>query len=229
LREPSERLARALGYHFLEPALLEQALTHRSAGAGNNERLEFFGDAYLGFVVAEALYTRFGDADEGTLSRLRAGIVKKDSLAQVARALSLGAYLNLGAGELRSGGHARASILADAMEAIIAAVYLDGGAQAAKDLILSLFEAQLAAIDPQRPLKDPKTRLQEFLQARHFGLPEYGILSVGGSQHQQTFEVYCRVQELTRDSQGAGTSRRKAEQAAALAMLEQLSASEQNN
>jgi ribonuclease-3 len=229
LREPSDRLARALGYAFRDPDLLEQALTHRSAGSVNNERLEFFGDAYLGFVVAEALYGRFADADEGTLSRLRSGIVKKDSLAKVARSLDLGAFLNLGSGELRSGGHARSSILADAVEAIIAAVYLDGGAGAAKDLILRLFGAQIAAVDPRRPLKDPKTRLQEFLQARHFGLPEYDIVSVGGSQHQQTFEVCCRVRDLSVETHGSGGSRRKAEQAAALAMLEQLSASEQSS
>jgi ribonuclease-3 len=229
LREPAERLARVLGHSFRDPDRLERALTHRSADSANNERLEFLGDAFLGFVVAESLYNRFPDADEGTLSRLRAGLVKKDSLAQVARSLDLGAYLNLGSGELRSGGHARASILADALEAIIAAVYLDGGGQAARELILRLFQGRLAQLDPQAPLKDPKTRLQEFLQAHRLGLPEYEILSVGGTQHQQSFEVLCRVGDLDRESRGSGGSRRKAEQAAARAMLGQLPGGEEHS
>ncbi len=222
MREPTERLSRALGYRFTDPDLLEQALTHRSAGAGNNERLEFLGDALLGQVVAEALYFRHDKANEGQLSRLRSSIVKKDSLAVVARRLSLGDYLKLGAGELRSGGHARDSILADAVEAIIAAVYLDGGMQAAKDLILSFFQQRLEEQTLDKPLKDPKTRLQEHLQSRRRALPVYDIIDVSGDPHDQHFKVSCTVAELGLEALGEGGSRRKAEQQAAENMLASL-------
>jgi len=225
LRAPLERLARALDYSFRSSDLMEQALTHRSAAGLNNERLEYLGDALLDFFVAEALYFRFEEADEGQLSRLRAGMVKKESLAAVARSLNLGDYLRLGAGELRSGGHARDSILADATEAVLAAVYLDGGMEAAKRVVLRLFNPKLDEIDPEQALKDPKTRLQEYLQAYKHPLPEYGILEVGGSQHAQRFKVFCRVLALARESLGTGTSRRRAEQQAARNMLAELSGS----
>lgn len=225
MRAPLERLARALDYSFRSSDLMEQALTHRSAAGLNNERLEYLGDALLDFFVAEALYFRFEEADEGQLSRLRAGMVKKESLAAVARSLNLGDYLRLGAGELRSGGHARDSILADATEAVLAAVYLDGGMEAAKRVVLQLFNPKLDEIDPEQALKDPKTRLQEYLQAYKHPLPEYGILEVGGSQHAQRFKVFCRVLALARESLGTGTSRRRAEQQAARNMLAELSGS----
>ena len=222
MRAPQERLTQALDYRFHDEGLLEQALTHRSAAGHNNERLEYLGDALLDFFVAEALYFRFGEADEGQLSRLRAGMVKKESLAAVARSLELGDYLRLGAGELRSGGHARDSILADATEAVLAAVYLDGGLEVAKRVTLRLFQPRLEEIDLEQALKDPKTRLQEYLQAQRHPLPEYGILEVSGSQHQQQFKVYCRVLDLELESLGTGTSRRRAEQQAAQNLLAEL-------
>jgi ribonuclease III len=222
LKAPPERLARRLGCQFTRPELLEQALTHRSAGVANNERLEFLGDALLDFVIAEALYFRHQEADEGQLSRLRAGLVKKESLASLARDLELGSYLSLGPGESRSGGHARDSILADAMEAVLAAVYLDGGVEAARRLVLGLYQRHLGESTPAQALKDPKTRLQELLQARHHALPEYGILAVEGSQHDQWFRVFCRVAELDAATEGCGSSRRRAEQQAAELMLQRL-------
>ena len=222
MRPPVDRLVRALGYEFRRAELLQQALTHRSAGSLNNERLEYLGDALLDFFVAEALYTRFAEADEGQLSRLRARVVKKESLAEVARDLDLGAYLHLGAGELRSGGHARDSILADALEAVLAAVYLDGGIEACKQVVLRLFHGRLGELRPDHMLKDPKTRLQEHLQSDGHSLPEYGIVEIGGSQHAQTFKVFCRVADLGKEALGKGSSRRKAEQQAAENMLRQL-------
>jgi ribonuclease-3 len=216
-------LASALDYHFSDDGLLDQALTHRSAGAPNNERLEFLGDAVLGYFVAEVLYARFPLCDEGQLSRLRALLVKKESLAAVARCLNLGDYLTLGAGELRSGGHARDSILADAVEAIIAAVYLDGGVDQAKQMVHKLFDPLVAAINPSDALKDPKTRLQEFLQARQLALPEYVIVDVSGSQHAQSFRVSCSVAAMSKQVIASGGSRRKAEQKAAEKMLRLLS------
>jgi len=222
LRAPLQHLTRTLDYQFRDSGLLERALTHRSAASHNNERLEYLGDALLDFFVAEALYFRFRQADEGQLSRLRARLVKKDSLAEVARSLELGEHLKLGPGELRSGGHARDSILADATEAVLAAVYLDGGMEAAQRVMKRLFQSKLEEIDPEQALKDPKTRLQEYLQAHKHPLPEYGILKVSGSQHQQRFEVFCRVPDLDLERQGAGTSRRRAEQQAARNMLAEL-------
>jgi ribonuclease-3 len=214
------RLARTLGHAFDRPELLEQALTHRSAGASNNERLEFLGDALLGFVIAEALWQRFPDADEGRLSRLRAALVKKESLARLARGLDLGGYLRLGAGELRTGGHARDSILADATEALFAAVSLDQGFAEAKRVILDLYREPLERVVAQGAVKDPKTRLQELLQADKRPLPLYAVLEVSGSQHDQSFLVSCSLEDTDRTTQGRGTSRRRAEQAAAEQMLE---------
>ncbi|NEX20096.1 ribonuclease III [Thiorhodococcus mannitoliphagus] len=211
-----------LGYQPRDSGLLEQALTHRSASATNNERLEFLGDALIGFVIAEALWERFPEADEGRLSRMRASLVKRESLAKLARGLQLGDYLRLGAGELRTGGHARDSILADALEAVLGAVYRDVGFDSARRVVLDLFRARLEQTDASRAGKDPKTRLQELLQSRKRPLPEYVVVSIDGDQHDQTFIVSCVLQDDARSSRGGGTSRRRAEQAAAELMLEQI-------
>jgi ribonuclease-3 len=215
-------LGRALGYRFERPELLLRALTHRSAGGENNERLEFLGDALLGFVIAEALLERYPDADEGRLSRLRASLVKMESLARLARGLELGEYLRLGAGELRTGGFARDSILADSLEAVFGAVYLDRGFAAAKAVILSQFASSLERVGELRVTKDPKTRLQELLQADHRPLPEYEVMGVSGSQHAQSFHVRCTLADASGMADGHGTSRRRAEQQAAQHMLELL-------
>ncbi len=222
MREPPQRLAKRLDYRFNDPARLEQALTHRSAGSPNNERLEFLGDAILGFVVADELCARFPDADEGRLSRLRARLVRKTSLAELARELEIGDYLLLGPGELRSGGQSRDSTLADALEALFGAVYLDGGHRPAADLIRRLFRQRLDGLKHGQAEKDPKTRLQEYLQAEGRGLPEYSVLEVNGDPHTQEFRVACRVPGLAGESHGQGTSRRRAEQAAAKQMLREL-------
>ncbi|MCB1761778.1 MAG: ribonuclease III [Gammaproteobacteria bacterium] len=222
MTEPLHQLYRELGYQFDQSSLLQRALTHRSADESNNERLEFLGDAILGFVIADALYRNYRDANEGQLSRLRARLVKKESLAAIARKLGLGSYLNLGAGELRSGGHARDSILADALEALFAAVYLDSGYQSARKLILKLYHERIDGLSAAMQEKDPKTRLQEYLQSRKVALPDYTILAVSGEQHDQHFDVACQVAELDLITQGSGSSRRKAEQKAAADMLELL-------
>lgn len=216
------RLARALGHLFARDELLAQALTHRSFGAANNERLEFLGDALIGFAIAEALVSRFPDADEGTLSRMRAALVKRESLAQLARQLDLGEYLRLGAGELRTGGHTRESILADALEAVLGAVYLDSGFARARDVLLALFRVPLEQQSELHTSKDPKTRLQELLQSRRRPIPGYEVMSIGGSQHAQSFTVRCTLTDDGAASRGEGSSRRRAEQAAAQAMLERL-------
>jgi ribonuclease-3 len=217
-----QRLARALGAPIEHSRLLRQALTHRSAGAGNNERLEFLGDALLGFVIAEALCQRYPEADEGRLSRLRASLVNKESLARLARRLELGEHLRLGAGELRTGGHARDSILGDALEAVFAAVYLEQGFDGARSVILAVFADSLATVSDGGGSKDPKTRLQELLQGRRRPLPEYEVLLIGGSQHDQRFRVRCTLPDSGQCTEGDGTSRRRAEQQAAQEMLELL-------
>jgi ribonuclease-3 len=217
-----ERLQKRLGYQFQDLQLLQRALTHRSACADNNERLEFLGDAILGFHIAEILYHQHPSADEGSLSRMRAHLVKKDTLALVGRELELGDWLRLGPGELRTGGHSRSSTLADAVEAIIAAVYLDGGIAPAVALIDRILKSRVAAASPERQGKDAKTRLQEWLQARHYALPEYQVLETTGEAHDQTFRVACSLPELNLSCEGEGGSRRKAEQQAASIMLEQL-------
>lgn len=214
-----QRFSRSLGTSGLGEDLLRQALTHRSAGAGNNERLEFLGDALLGFVIAQALWDRFPAADEGQLSRMRATLVKQDSLAGLARGLSLGDYLRLGAGELRTGGHARDSILADALEALLAAVYLDQGFEAARGLILGIFGAALDGLSSGAWGKDPKTRLQELLQSRRRPLPEYEVTDIAGTQHAQVFRVRCVLTDDGTVALGDGTSRRRAEQQAAETLL----------
>lgn len=217
-----DRLQRRLGHQFGDPDLLRRALTHRSAGARNNERLEFLGDAILGFEVAENLYRRHPGASEGELSRARAQLVKRETLARVARRLELGDHLILGPGELRSGGQNRDSILSDAVEAIIAAVFEDAGMEAARALVRRLLEEELAAATPGEQLKDAKTRLQEWLQSRGLALPDYEVVNLEGSAHDQTFTVACRVGELAPETLGQGSSRRKAEQQAAAAMLQRL-------
>ncbi|MCB1774259.1 MAG: ribonuclease III [Gammaproteobacteria bacterium] len=216
-----KRLQARLGYNFRDIELLQQAISHRSVGARNNERLEFLGDSILGFEVADNLYHRVGDADEGQLSRMRAHLVRRETLAEVARSLDLGDVLNLGAGELRSGGQSRDSILADAVEAIIAAVYLDGGLDQARALVRRLLGSRLTTPAAEIRLKDPKTRLQEYLQSIGHALPQYEVVEISGEQHRQRFRVACST-GIVADSDGEGSSRRKAEQAAAQAMLDAL-------
>ena len=214
------RLIQALGYSFNDPGLLEQALTHRSVGSRNYERLEFLGDAILSFAISSELYERFADIDEGRLSRIRASLVKGETLAGLARELALGDYLHLGSGELKSGGYRRDSILADAMEAIIGAVYLDAEIESARDLVLRLYASRLDKVNPQMALKDPKTRLQEYLQSRALPLPEYEVTQIRGQSHTQTFRVRCWVEGLEKESTAEGSSRRKAEQTAAQQILD---------
>jgi len=222
LNETHNRLCKRLSYRFNDPSLLETAMTHRSARGLNNERLEFLGDAILGLVIARALYEKFPGASEGQLSRLRASLVKRDTLAKLALELELGECLFLGSGELKSGGFRRSSILADAMEALIGAVERDGGLEAAQELVLHLYRQRLEEVDLERASKDPKTRLQELLQGRALPLPQYEVAEVTGKVHNQTFIVECRVEGLDVTTHGKGSSRRKAEQAAAEQALLQL-------
>lgn len=219
-------LARELGYTFSNPDLLHKAVTHRSASSHNNERLEFLGDAILGFVVAELLYEKFPTAQEGQLSRLRASLVNRDALAQIARALNLGEYLHLGSGELKSGGFRRESILADAVEAVFGAILLDSDTAHCRECIHRLLADKLAGLSISDQLKDPKTRLQEYLQSRGLGLPGYEVTEVAGRSHNQHFTVECRVDSVQRMSSGEGSSRRRAEQSAAGKMLTDLSVKE---
>lgn len=215
-------LYRKLGYEFHNPMLLEAALTHRSVRGNNNERLEFLGDSIVNFLIAEALFRRCPHAKEGELSRLRADLVRGETLAELAQEFNLGDYLRLGAGELKSGGFRRKSILADAMEAVIAAIYLDAGMDACRERIISWYENRLTSTFHTPGQKDPKTRLQEYLQARKLGLPCYHVLAIEGEAHQQIFHVDCRVPGLQHATEGRGSSRRGAEQAAAQRYLEVL-------
>ena len=215
-------LSRSLGYRFQDAALLQEAVTHRSAGSRNNERLEFLGDAVLGYVIAEALFAQFPEASEGQLSRLRASLVKRETLAAIARDLGLGDYLSLGSGELKSGGFRRDSILADALEAIFGAIVQDAGFATCRTTILGLFAERLGGLSAADGRKDPKTRLQEHLQSRKLELPVYSVQEITGKAHNQLFIIECRVEDLERSSQGRGSNRRRAEQAAAQAMLAQL-------
>lgn len=216
---------KTLHYRFNDTNLLEQALTHRSADGRNNERLEFLGDAVLDFVISEALFDLRPDASEGDLSRLRASLVRDTSLARIATDIGLGEHIILGSGERKSGGHRRKSILADALEAIFGAVFLDAGFDAAKAMIERIFAARLEELPDAEDLRDPKTRLQEWLQARKLNLPNYELVEVKGKAHAQTFSVSCSVLELSQTTEGQATSRRKAEQDAARRMLERLSGS----
>lgn len=212
-------LMQRLGYAFKNIELLEQALRHRSSGSRHNERLEFLGDGLLNFVIADELYKRRPHANEGELSRFRASFVREATLVELAQALQLGDFLTLGSGELKSGGFRRGSTLADAFEAVLGAVYLDGGFEPAHTLICFLFRDRLEHMPAELGLKDPKTRLQEFLQSRQRGLPDYRVLDTIGQDHAQTFIVECRVEGLLTPTQGRGSSRRGAEQAAAEAAL----------
>ena len=216
-------LQRTIDYSFKDVSLLENALTHRSKGSRNNERLEFLGDALLGFVVAEVLYSKFYRASEVQLSRFRAALVKKETLAALARDVSLGDFLLLGSGELKSGGFRRDSILADAMEAVIGAIYLDGGIENARSLIKRCLKGRFDSLSLKgADTKDPKTCLQEYLQGRHLALPEYKVVATFGDEHNQSFEVSCIVSGLDEPVKGSGTSRRRAEQAAAQKALDRL-------
>jgi len=219
LEKATSWLEKTLHYQFRDAELFVQAITHRSASGSNNERLEFLGDAVLDFVISDALFQLRPEADEGDLSKLRASLVKDTSLAELAVELGLGEHLILGSGERKTGGHRRESILADALEAILGAVYLDSGFDAAKDLVDRIFEQRLNALPDAGDLRDPKTRLQEWLQARKLSLPKYDLVSVSGKDHRQRFVVSCTVIELSQTTEGQSTSRRRAEQRAASEML----------
>jgi ribonuclease-3 len=217
-----ERLEERVGYRFSRPELLERALTHRSHGTSHNERLEFLGDSVLNCVIAAELYERFGELPEGDLSRLRARLVRQEALHQIALELGLGEHLRLGEGEMKSGGSTRPSILADAFEALIGAIFLDGGFASAGDAVKRVYRALLAGLDPQDLGKDPKTLLQELLQARRIALPQYAVLATRGAAHSQNFEVECVIPALSVRTTGSGSNRRAAEQEAALRAFEQV-------
>jgi ribonuclease-3 len=217
-----EVLAKKLGLTFNKPQLFVTALTHRSVGANNNERLEFLGDSILGFVIAQQLFDAFPTADEGTLSRLRASLVNETSLAEMARKHNLGDYLLLGSGELKSGGFRRDSILSDALEAIIGALYKDQGIAACQHWVSHLFADQLNALSINNWQKDPKTQLQELMQAKKQDLPEYNLVDMSGLPHEQVFTVNCNISLFQESTVGVGVSRKKAEQSAAELMLEKI-------
>ncbi len=218
----------AIGYAFAEATWLTRALTHRSASPTNNERLEFLGDSVLNFVIADEVFRRRPEAPEGDLSRLRANLVNKQSLAEIARGIELGECIQLGSGELKSGGHRRDSILADALEAVFGAIYLDGGFAPVQRVIADLYANRLSDLPSAQELKDPKTRLQEHLQGRGYELPDYQVREVDGVSHDQSFEVACYVRAFDRSSSGRAGSRRKAEQRAAEAMLDTLTRDSSN-
>ncbi len=215
---------RTIGYVFNSRDLLKQALTHRSHGAAHNERLEFLGDSILNCVIAQALYERFLDVREGDLSRFRANLVRQETLAEIAQGLGLGEQLRLGEGELKSGGFRRPSILADGLEALFGAVFIDGGFDRARETVLRFFEPYLSNLDPRHSGKDAKTSLQEFLQGRRLALPQYQLLNTRGEAHAQEFEVECQIPELGITATGRGPSRRAAEQEAARRAFEQTGA-----
>jgi ribonuclease-3 len=217
-------LERRIGYRFVRPELLRTAVAHRSSGTPNNERLEFLGDGLLDFLVAELLYQRFADSSEGDLTRLRAQLVRQETLHELADELDLGRYLALGEGERKSGGRRRPSILADACEALMAAIYLDGGFSAARDLAGRLFGERIAGLDPRFDGKDAKTRLQEFLQAERRKVPSYRIVATDGDAHAQRFTVVCELVDPPLVTTGHGSSRRAAEQQAAALALKELEA-----
>ncbi len=218
-----DRLQRKLGHSFRDLDRLELALSHRSVGANNNERLEFLGDSILGLVIAEALFQKFPKAKEGQLTRLRAQLVREETLAEIAREMALGDCLHLGGGELKSGGFRRASILADAVEALIGAIYLESGLEHTRECLLGWYSDRLDQLSSADALKDSKTCLQEFLQGRRLSLPRYELVSVEGQPHAQTFSCECHVEGLSAATLGVGPSRRIAEQEAArraLALLQ---------
>jgi len=218
-----------MGYTFSNQNLLRMALTHRSAGSCNNERLEYLGDSILNFVIAAELFERCPELHEGDLSRMRAHLVKGERLFELATSLKLGDVLQLGSGELKSGGHHRASILADALEAILGAIYIDGGYEACKQVVLGLYQSLLKNLPQPDELKDPKTRLQEWLQSHQFPLPNYEITSTHGKEHERKFQVACILSHVDMRLTGVGSSRRKAEQSAASKTLELLCQHNQAN
>ncbi|WP_394696892.1 ribonuclease III [Pseudoxanthomonas japonensis] len=211
-----------IGHAFADQGLLAQALTHRSAGAPHNERLEFLGDGVVNLLVADTLFQRWPKADEGALTRARAELVREASLAAIARELQLGERLTMGPGEMKSGGHRRDSILADALEAVVAAIYIDAGFEACRSVVMPWFEASLAALPVGRPEKDAKTRLQEWLQGRQRPLPVYELVSESGDDHAKLFLARCTTLDPPLTADGEGTSRRNAEQVAAAALLDKL-------
>ena len=218
-----EVLERALGHTFADPQLLQRALTHRSVSGRNNERLEFLGDSIVNHIIAEALYRRFPDASEGDMSRMRAALVKGDTLAVLARELEVGEQLNLGPGERKSGGYRRSSILADTLEALAGAILLDAGYEQCKRCVTAWYTTRLEQLSSASAEKDAKTRLQENLQGRGSPLPEYELVEVQGEDHDKQFKVACRVSRPQVTVEGSGKSRRKAEQAAAEKALQRLS------
>jgi len=222
VNNPLKKLSQRIGYVFKDESLIELALTHRSKGGKNNERLEFLGDSIVNFVVAEALFHKFPDAKEGKLSRLRAGLVRGTTLAELGRDFDLGEFLVLGSGELKSGGFNRESILADAIEAIIGAIYLDSGLEVVSELIHAWYGERLTELKVDDLVKDAKTRLQEHLQKKQSRLPKYEVIEVFGQAHDQKFKVSCRVEALPEVTLGVGSSRRIAEQNAAKKALKAL-------
>ncbi|BAU58312.1 ribonuclease III [Halorhodospira halochloris] len=214
-----QELQHQLGYRFNEIGLLQEALTHRSAAARHNERLEFLGDSVLNFVIAQEIFRRRPQDSEGSLSRLRASLVNRSTLAEIARGLNLGSHLRLGGGELKSGGHRRDSILADTLEAVIGAAYLDSDFYSVAAMVVALYRERLDSLPDEGLLKDPKTRLQEKLQSTRRPLPEYQVLDVSGRAHHQMFRVECRLVDSEQRSVGEAGSRRQAEQQAAATML----------
>ena len=217
--EQVTKVSQIFDYHFKDESLLKLALTHRSIGSKNNERLEFLGDSILGMVISSELFNRFPKEKEGVLTRLRSSLVKGETLSEIAAELNLGEFIQLGSGELKSGGFRRASTLADAVEAIIGAIYLDShtdsGIETVKKIILKIFNNRLNKCEPAGVLKDPKTRLQEYLQSKGLPLPTYNVVSISGKEHQQSFKVSCSLEGYSNHVVAIGASRRKAEQAAA--------------
>lgn len=213
-------LYQAIGYHFSDTSLLERALTHRSANKEHNERLEFLGDAVLGLCIAEMLYEKFPRQPEGKLTRMRSNLVKGDTLAAIARELELGSLIRLGSGEMKSGGHRRDSILADAVESLLAAIYLEAGLESVNQTIAKLFNSRIDKLDPNLQIKDNKTQLQEYLQSRQLPLPDYQVVDISGKDHAQVFTVSCSVESIKLSKTATGKSRRIAEQKAAKSILE---------
>ena len=211
-----EQLQKSIGYRFSRPDLLSRSLTHRSYGTVHNERLEFLGDSVLNCAIAAELYDRFAGFSEGELTVHRTNLVRQQALHRIAQGLELGDFLQLGEGELRSGGDKRPSILADALEALIGAVFIDGGFDAARSVIRMLYADLLRELDPGATGKDPKTLLQELLQGRHIALPKYAVVATVGAAHNQQFQVECVIPELAVRTTGTGASRRAAEQEAAM-------------
>ena len=219
---PTKHIAKHFGYQFTDTKLLKLALTHRSAAKLHNERLEFLGDAILGMVAADWLYANFPKEPEGKLTRMRSSLVKGDTLASIAQDTQLGDLIALGPGEMKSGGHRRASILADVVEAILGAIYLEAGLEQSRKVILKLLDSRLAALDPNAHIKDFKTRLQEYLQSRKLPLPLYEVVNIAGKDHAQIFTVRCTIEPLSICIEATGPSRRRAEQQAAEIAIEKI-------